>query len=300
MHRDQTDLADLKSNLRNTLRPSRRQFLTTMAAAAGASFCGLPRLHADDDPVAASIAKYGGFKLGLQSYSLRNFNTEQAIEHTANLGLHWLEFFPRHYPITDDPDQIAQMNALLEPHKIEPYIHGVNGFGGDAAANRRIFEFAKLAGITLLSANPAPDSFPILNELVDEFDIKVGIHNHGPNHRYDTVEDSLEAVADFDKRIGFCPDTGHYMRSGIDPVEAIDQLKDRLFGMHLKDHERIARDNPPETILGEGAIDLEAFCAKMREIEFDGVISLEYELNPDDPIEDIRKGLANFEAAAKA
>jgi inosose dehydratase len=130
--------------------------------------------------------------------------------------------------------------------------------------------------------------------------IKIGIHNHGPRHRYDRVEDSLEAVQRWDERIGFCPDTGHYMRSGEDPVKMVHQLKDRLYGMHLKDHDGIHRDGPPETILGEGAIDLEGLCEAIREVGFNEPISLEYELNPQDPIDDIRQGLDNFAKAAQA
>jgi inosose dehydratase len=113
-------------------------------------------------------------------------------------------------------------------------------------------------------------------------------------------EDSLKAVEPWDKRIGFCPDTGHCMRSGDDPVEMVRRMGERLYGMHLKDHARIGRDNPPETILGEGAIDLEGICQAMREVKFDAPISLEYELNPRDPLDDIRQGLANFAAAARA
>ncbi len=248
----------------------------------------------------ASVEKYGGFKMGLQSYSLRHFSLEQTIQHVARLGLHWVEFFPGHYPVTDDESRIAQVAALLEPHDMHLPVHGVHRFGGDESHNRRIFQFAKLAGIPLLSAHPSSDSFPILDQLVKEFDIKIGIHNHGPGHAYDRIEDSLKAVEPWDRRIGFCPDTGHCMRSGEDPVEMVRRMGERLYGMHLKDHSHIGRDGPPETILGEGALDLQGFCQAMREVEFDAPISLEYELNPQNPLDDIRQGLENFAAAAKA
>ena len=282
---------------------TRRQLLVGGGTAALLSLSGVGgalRLAQASPRRAASIEKYGGFKMGLQSYSLRHFNLEQTIEHLADLGLHWIEFYPGHYPVTHDESRIAQVASLLEPHDIHLPVHGVHNFDGDEARNRRIFEFAKLAGIPLLSAHPSPDSFPILDKLVKEFDIKIGIHNHGPGHTYDRIEDSLKAVEPWDRRIGFCPDTGHCMRSGEDPVEMVRRMGERLYGMHLKDHTHIGRDNPAETILGEGAIDLEGMCQTLREVEFDAPISLEYELNPRDPLDDIRQGLANFAAVARA
>lgn len=279
----------------------RRTFLATGAAAlTSLTFGRSMATAAEDDPIAKSIERFAGFKMGIQSYSLRHFNVDDTIKHTADLGLHWIEFYPGQMPITDNEEQIAEFKAKLEPHHLHLPVHGVNAFGGDAGQNRRIFEFAKLAGIPLLSANPSPESFPILHDLVQEFDIRIGIHNHGPGHRYDRISDSLEAVADYDERIGFCPDTGHYMRSGEDPVEMVRLMKDRLWGMHLKDHDGIHRNNPPETILGEGELDLEGFCKALREAGYDEPISLEYELNPRNPIDDIRKGLENFAKAAKA
>ncbi|MEX2672480.1 MAG: sugar phosphate isomerase/epimerase [Phycisphaeraceae bacterium] len=279
---------------------SRRSFMIAGAAVAGTAWIGgFPaRTHADT--LESSAEKYGGFKMGVQSYSFRNFNLEQTIERVADLDLHYVEFFGAHFGVTDDTSRIKAVKALLSPHGLNMPIHGVHGFSGDAAHNRRLFTFAKLAGIPLLSCDPAPDSFPILHDLVQEFDIKVGIHNHGPNHRYDMIDDSLEAVERWDKRIGFCPDTGHYMRSGENPIEMVHKLKDRLHGMHLKDQDGIHRNEPPETILGEGALDLKAFCSALREIGYDAPISYEYELNPQGPSDDMRKGLANFAEAARA
>lgn len=267
----------------------------------GAAAVCIGRLHAraqaGDGP--ESPDRFHGFQMGIQSYSLRHFGMADVIEHVAGLRLGWVEFYPGHFAVTGDTDEVDAVKGQLAPHGIGLPVHGVHGFGGDEEENRRIFEFAKLAGIPLLSADPSPEAFPILHDLVQEFDIKIGIHNHGPGSRYDRISDSLEAVEEWDERIGFCPDTGHYMRSGEDPVEMVGLMKDRLHGIHLKDHDGIHRESPPETILGDGTLDLEAFCRALRDIGFSNPISLEYELNPEDPIDDIRRGLDNFAKAAE-
>lgn len=279
---------------------SRREFMVSSAAVVGTACVGGLASYAMADPIQASIDHYAGFKMSIQTYSLRQFSFDQALVHIEDLGLRWVELFDGHMPITHDADAIAAFHTKVAAHSAKLSGHFVGAFTGDANHNRNLFEFGKRAGLDLLICDPTPEAFPILHDLVQEYDIKVGIHNHGPGHRYDRIDDSLNAVENFDKRIGFCPDTGHYLRSGEDPVEMVYKLKDRMYGMHLKDQAGKHRNEPPETILGEGAIDLNAFCKALREIKYNATISLEYELNPHSPVEDMRKGLANFAAAAKA
>ena len=167
--------------------------------------------------------------------------------------------------------------------------HGVNGFSKDEAANRKVFEFAKAAGIRTLSANPSPDSLPNLNDLVKEFDIRIAIHNHGPNTSYSKAIDVLHAVEKDDPRIGACADLGHFIRSGEQPVEVIRVLKGRLYGIHLKDFAEMKAD-AKGVILGKGHINVPAVMAALVAADFpaDGALSVEYEENPQNPLADIK------------
>ena len=113
--------------------------------------------------------------------------------------------------------------------------HGVNPFTKDHEANRRWFEFAKKAGIKNISADPTEDAFDSLDKLVEEYQIRIAIHNHGPGARYDKVTDVLNAIKGHHPLIGACADLGHYIRSAEDPVRVINLLEGRLYGIHLKD-----------------------------------------------------------------
>ncbi len=281
---------------------SRRQFgqksLLAAAAAAGATWFDVPKLLAGDR--AAALKKYGGFPMGLQSYSLRAFGVEGAVEKTADLGLHFIEFFRAHYPTVPDPAKVAAMNAMLKKHDMSISAHGVQAFGGDHEENRKMFEFAKMAGIKNISANPNGESFESLNRLVAEFDIRIAIHNHGPDALYDRPVDAWKAVAGTDRRIGFCADLGHYIRSGVDPVEVIYLLGDRLYGVHLKDFAE-AKKRTHGVIIGKGLLDVEGVFRALKKIKFpaDGSLSLEYEENPNDPIGEIKECLDVAAAAAQ-
>jgi len=263
--------------------PSRRTFL----AAAGTAVAGIASLSPCARRAAAATAS--DLHLGIQLYSLRNYKVDEALRHARDLGFKHVEFYSGMYPVNSDAAAIAAMKKTLADLGLTLSAHGVNRFTKDAAANRKMFEFAKAAGIRTFGADPDPDAFASLDELVKEFDVRVAIHNHGPTHRYNKVIDVLRAVENHDPRIGACADLGHYLRSGERPVEVIRLLKGRLYGVHLKDFAEM-QDKTKGVILGKGHIDVPAVMAALVAADFpaDGALSIEYEENPQDPLADIK------------
>ena len=269
----------------------RRSFLAAASALAATSLTrrGLAAV-ADGEP-----------NLGIQMYSLRGFKLDEALGHVKDLGLEFVEFYPGMFPVTDDRAAIDAMKSRLAGLGLRMSAYGVNRFTKDAAANRRIFAFAKTAGIPILSADPDPDSFASLDDLVKEFDIRIAIHNHGPTHRYNKVVDVLNAIEKHDGRIGACADLGHFLRSGEKPTEVIRLLSGRLYGIHLKDFAEM-QDKTKGVILGRGHIDLPAVFAALEQAKFpaDGAVSIEYEENPKDPVREIRECVEAARAAMAA
>ena len=259
---------------------SRRSFLAATAGAVALS--PLARL--------AAAASASNLNLGLQIYSLRNYKVDEALQHTRDLGFTFVEFYPGMYPIASDAAAIDTMKKKLADLGLTISAHGVNRFTKDAAANRKMFEFAKAAGIKTFGADPDPDSFASLDELVKEFDVRIAIHNHGPTHRYNKAIDVLRAVEKYDERIGACADLGHYIRSGERPVEVIRLLKGRLSGVHLKDFAEM-QNKTKGVILGRGHIDVPAVFETLVHVGFpaDGALSVEYEENPQNPLDDLRE-----------
>jgi inosose dehydratase len=271
---------------------SRRKFLKTVAAGAAATAAsfGVPQFL----KAAEGNDKYGGFLMGIQSYSLRNFPLDKTLAITHDdLGLRQIEFFSAHVPLNYPDDKIDALREKLAGLEMKSLAHGVNGFTKNHEANRTIFEFAKKAGIKNLSADPTEDSFDSLDKLVEEFDIRIAIHNHGPGSRYSKVADVLNAISSHHKNIGACADLGHYIRSAEDPVKAIYLLEGRLYGIHLKDFAE-QKANAKGVILGKGQLDMEGVFKALRKVNFpaDGSLALEYEEKPNDPIADIQECLA--------
>jgi inosose dehydratase len=266
----------------------RRSFLAAGAVLAGGMLARRGMAAAAD----------GGPNLGIQMYSLRGFPVDVALGHVKDLGLKFVEFYPGMFPLTDDRTVIEAMRKKVADLGLTMSAYGVSRFSKDDAANRRIFTFAKAAGIPILGADPDPDSFASLDDLVKEFDIRIAIHNHGPTHRYNKAVDVLQAIEKHDARIGACADLGHFLRSGEKPTEVIRLLAGRLYGIHLKDFAEM-QDKTKGVILGRGHIDVPAVFAALERAEFpaDGALSIEYEENPKDPIAEIRQCI---EAAREA
>lgn len=276
---------------------SRRQFLQASAMAAAATLLGTSRGLAADDP-------YAGFKMGLQSYSLRAFKVEEAMQHTRTLGLKYWESFPNHVPMGTVPAHIATQKEILAKGGITMLSYGVVGFDANEDAARRIFDFAKAMGIVSLSADPAKDSktFDMLDKLVAEYDIAIAIHNHGPGHRYNKISDVVDMVKDRHPKIGGCVDTGHYLRSDESPVEAIERLGKRVFGVHLKDVKTIETDGKKAKqfkILGEGDLDVLGCLNALKKLDYQYCLAIEYEENAQNPLSDLEVCLKNVREAVK-
>jgi sugar phosphate isomerase/epimerase len=264
---------------------SRRSFLSTIGIAGAAGVAALSPLGR-----LAAAAADSSLNLGIQLYSLRGYKVDEALQHARDLGFKFVEFYSGMYPINSDATAIEAMNKKLADLGLTISAHGVNRFTKDAAANRKMFEFAKAAGIKTFGADPDPDSFASLDELVKEFDVRVAIHNHGPTHRYNKAIDVLRAVENHDLRIGACADLGHYIRSGERPVEVIRLLKGRLYGVHLKDFAEM-QDKTTGVILGKGHLNVPAVMGALVAADFpaDGALSLEYEENEKNPLADLKE-----------
>ena len=262
---------------------SRRRFLAASASAVSTSSIASNVFAADSKD----------YQLGIQLYSLRGFDVNAALQHAADLGFSQVEFYSGMLALDASDQTIAATKKKVSELGMSISAHGVNRLTKDADANRKIFVFAKKLGIPTITAAPDPDSFDNLDELVKEFDIRVAIHNHGPRHRYNKAVDVLNAIEGHDERIGACADLGHYIRSGQSATEVIRLLKGRLYGIHLKDFAEM-KDKTKGVILGKGHLDVKGVFDSLRMVDFpvNGAISLEYEENPKDPIEEIRQCVA--------
>lgn len=277
----------------------RRRFLQTSAALAATAAVSQTAPAADDP--------FGGFIVGVQSYSFRKFTLEQALKRTQDLGLKYAEFYRGHIPTDSSPEKLNVAKKLCAEYGVTPIAFGVERFSKNTDANKKLFDFAAALGVKHISADPDPDSFDSLDKLVSEYKITIAIHPHGPvgkgMHRWPSAEAIMKAVEKHDERIGTCLDTGHLIRSAqlgekLDPVEQIKVMGKRNFGLHLKDHDNKRKTDVP---FGDptGVLDVAGVLKALKDVKFTGYIALEYEANESNPSPDLEKCVAFFKESVK-
>lgn len=279
---------------------TRREALAAgLAAAAGGLVLPRPEAFAVPPPNRAGRRSGAALKLGLQSYSLRGYkkdgkpDADKALELTKQLGLTYWEAFPQHFPMTTDMAVVDQYKKRAAAQGVTVLGYGVVPFTKDHDKNRTYFEFAKAMGVRYLSADPSPDSFGSLDKLVEEYEILVGIHNHGPGHRYAKIDTIAEAIKDHSLRIGCCVDTGHFLRSKEDPVRAVETFGVRTFGVHLKD----VKDAKTFTILGQGDLRTADLLHALAKQNYSLLVAVEYEESEANPMADLKECLSAIRAA---
>jgi inosose dehydratase len=241
---------------------------------------------------------YGGFNMGLQTYTLRDFNFDQTLGHLKDLGLKYAQFFSKQLPVTDDKSKIEEAKAKLAAAGVQILSWGVQGFSKNVDNTKKAFEFARAMGFSVYSANPSADSFESLATLTKEYGIKIAIHNHGPEDKtYGRLEQVQKAVEKWPVEIGSCVDTGHVLRIGEDPVQWIKALGPRVHDVHIKDFSGPKGED--EQILGKGKLDVLAVLKALKEVQFKGILALEYEKNGPKLLGDIKECLAAVSEAAK-
>lgn len=279
---------------------TRRGFLGATAATAGALLMPNTAPAADD---------FAGFAVGVQSYTFRNFDLEQALKRIKELGLKSAEFYSKHIPTDSTPDKLKAILALCKEYEVAPLGFGVSGFSKNHDANKKMFDFGKAIGVKYLSADPSMDSFDSLDKLCEEYKIAIAIHPHGPagqgkRHQWWSAEIIMKAVKDHHKLIGTCLDTGHLLRmeqlgEKLDPAEQVKIMGDRNFAMHLKDHDNKKKEDVP---FGDpaGILNVSSVLKALKSVKFTGHIAIEYEAHPNDPSPDMKKCVAHVkEVAAK-
>ncbi|HMP01128.1 MAG TPA: sugar phosphate isomerase/epimerase [Gemmatales bacterium] len=281
---------------------TRRQFLATASASAALAAVG-PALAGT---LPGPDRKPPQPKLGVQSYTFRQFKLDRAVATMNRLGLRYAEFFSGHLPLSASAEQRRAFLALCQDHDVTPVAFGVQPFTKDHAHNQRQFEFAKELGIGCLTADPTLDAFDSLDKLCAEYQIRIAIHPHGPVgrtlHRWYSAETIMAIVKNRHPLIGSCLDTGHLIRCAqlgttLDPAAQVRVMGARNFGLHIKDHDN---DKRTDVILGQAALRVEELLRALRDVEFDGFLSLEYEANPADPTADVEACLAVLRAAVTA
>jgi sugar phosphate isomerase/epimerase len=244
--------------------------------------------------------KTGGFFLGCQAYTWNHFTVFEAIEKTAAVGGKVIEFYPGQRLSPEEPnvawdhnasaETIAKVKEHLAQYHVQAVNYGVVGIPKDEAGARKVFEFAKALGLRAITTE-STDAIDTIEKLVKEYDIMVGFHDHprrpdNPDYRMWDPNYVLSVVKDRDRRIGSCADTGHWVRSGVKPVDALRILRGRIISSHLKDLNEFS-PRGHDVPAGNGVSDVPGILEELHRQNFTGNISVEYEYHMENSMPEV-------------
>ena len=272
---------------------SRRNFIQSSATLAAACAATITASAAFGQAL-KETGKPCPIKLGLCSYTFRNFSRAQLIGFMKQLNIFDLNVKDVKDHLPTDPAQEQQALADYAAAGIKLHAAGAIYFpSSDEKDIRGKFEYAKRAGINVIVAgDPTPESLKWIERFVKEYDIKIAIHNHGPEDKFfPSPFDVLKAIKDLDPRIGFCIDVGHAVRANANVVEAIHATGSRLYDMHVKDLTSYT-SKESQVAVGEGVLPFREIFQALTEINYPGFVDLEYEINGNDPMPGVIESLA--------
>jgi len=252
-----------------------------------------------------SAEVYKGWKIAVQAWTFHNGTFYEAVDNAKALDLKYIEAYGNQPLSKEEPkentsytmsadtkkkikDKLAQAGITLINYGV------VTPTESTEAEWRKLFDFAKEMGIETIVSEPPEEAFDMLDKLCQEYKINIAIHNHpNPSHYWnpDTV---LKVCEGRSKYIGSCADTGHWMRSGINPLEAIKKLKGRIISLHIKDLNKFGEPSAHDVIWGTGVGDFKGILAELDKQNFKGVFTIEYEYNWDKSMPELAKCIENF------
>ena len=263
---------------------SRRDLLKTGALAATT----IPTINLTSFAAYATEAAdpWQGLKIGVATYTVRELPIEEAIKVVNRVGLKYISIknVKNHIDLTHTTEERKQRAQMFRDAGIVPMSVGNVGMKNDEADIRRAFEYARDIGVPTMVCAPPKEAVPLLDKFVKEFDIKLAIHNHGPEDKqFPSPYDVMNAVEAYDKRIGLCIDVGHTARAGVDPAESIIKCRERLYDVHMKDISAMGNRNTPIES-GRGILNSKSILEALLKIKFQGLVGFEYEKDSKDPV----------------
>jgi sugar phosphate isomerase/epimerase len=237
-----------------------------------------------------------GIKLGIATYTFRNFDRAKAIEMLHEVHATWISIknTDQQLSLKGTPAETAAARQQFDDAGLKVMSAGNVDMTKAKTVEelRPTFEWAKAARLPMMVCAPTHDNIRAVEALVKEYDIRIAIHNHGPEDKhFPTPQSVLEAVRPLDRRCGLCMDIGHTERAGVDPVKAIPEAGDRLFDMHVKDLANLSAKES-QVDVGDGMIPFPQLFRQLHKVDYQGCVNLEYEIHGDNPMPGVQRSMS--------
>jgi sugar phosphate isomerase/epimerase len=231
--------------------------------------------------------------VGIADYTFLNFDIPQSIKMMQRLDIHSMSLKNFHLPYDSTKEKINEVVNEYKTGGISIYGVGVIYMKNKSEVDQA-FEYAKNAGVSIIIGVPEHDQIDYVEQKVKSYNIKLAIHNHGPEDKmYPNPQIAYDLVKNKDSRMGLCLDIGHAQRAGVDPAKAVLRYNKRIFDLHIKDVTKAEQDGKAIEA-GRGIINFPALVKALRKINYRGHCSIEFEKDMKDPLPGIAESVGYF------
>lgn len=268
---------------------TRRSFVKL--AGIGALASALPAYEANS---LTEIKPVEGFNLGIAGYTFLYYkdNIDKVCEVMNQVGVKNISLKNFQLPYESTKAQADKVIGKFKSAGINVYGLGVIYFKTEQEVDNAM-SYAQNAGVKMIIAAPVYEVLPYLEKQAKAFNIRVAIHNHGPEDKlFPDIDTVYDKIKNLDPIIGICLDIGHSFRCGNDPAAMLLKYKERIYDMHIKDVNEPVQSGKTE-IMGRGKIDFVSFVKALKKSGYTGICSLEYEQEKD-PAMGVAECVGNF------
>lgn len=274
------------------MKNSRRNFIQKTALGIAGS-TGIPFVSSSCSSKTSYFKKESNLPVGIAGYTFAKFDVDKSIDMMKRLDIHYLSIKDMHLPLDSSDEKIKEVISKYADANIKIYTAGVIYMKTKQEVDTA-FDYAKKTGVNMIVGVPTYDLLDHTEQKVKAMDIKIAIHNHGPEDKlYPGPQDVYGHIKNRDQRMGLCLDIGHAIRAGANPGKAIIDYKDRLFDLHIKDVTGAVKDAKAIEI-GRGVIDFNALISALNKINYKGICSIEFEKDMTDPLPGIAESTGFF------
>lgn len=231
--------------------------------------------------------------VGIADFTFLNFDIPTSIKMMERLDIHSMSLKNFHLPYNSAKEKINEVVKEYHDGGISIYGVGVIYMKNKEEVDQA-FEYAKNVGVSIIIGVPEHDQIDYVEQKVKSYNIKLAIHNHGPEDKmYPNPQIAYDLVKNKDPRMGLCLDIGHAQRAGVDPDKAVLKYNKRIFDLHIKDVTKAEQDGKAIEA-GRGIINFPALVRALRKIKYPGHCSIEFEKDMKDPLPGIAESVGYF------
>lgn len=259
--------------------------------------------------ITCNLPAQKNWQLSIQTWTFHKYSFLESVDKADSLGVKFLEVYPGQkiggnipgvFSYTLDKDARDKVKQYLSYKGIKVVALGVVDKYYYTKENlEQFFSFCKYMDIPFMTAEPEPADLDLFNQLAGKYKIKVALHCHPKPTSHFWNADSIVTAMRGRKNIGAWPDIGHLARSGVNIREAMKKWEGKIWGLHFKDVKEFDNVKTEDTLFGKGVCDLPGVLKELKRQKFKGVISMEYEDNEDNNMDDMRKNKAFYDAEIK-